>query len=122
MHEGPIGIGTRKQYSEVALSAGNVLSNEPGYYVDGSYGIRTENMVLVKEVKTKNSFGDKPYLGFENVTMVPYCRKLIDVSMLTESEKKWLNNHHADVLAKLKGFFEGDELTMAWLKRETEPF
>lgn len=65
MHEGPIGIGTRVQFSEVALAAGNVISNEPGFYEDGSFGIRIENIVVVKEVKTKHAFGDKPWLGFE---------------------------------------------------------
>ena len=88
VHEGPIGIGTRVQFSEVALSPGNVISNEPGFYVDGSFGIRIENIIMVREAKTKHSFGDKPYLGFEHVTMVPYCRKLIDASLLTDAEKK----------------------------------
>merc|ERR1711964_271440 len=69
---------------------GNVISNEPGYYEDGSFGIRIENIVMVKEAETKHKFGDKPYLGFEHVTMVPYCRKLIDESLLTRREKHWL--------------------------------
>lgn len=122
VHEGPIGIGTRSQYSEVSLSPGNVISNEPGYYEDGSFGIRCENIVMVKEVQTKHKFGEKPYLGFEHVTMTPYCRKLIDASLLTEEEKKWLNDYHTDVWNKTKGYFEGDEITTAWLKRETQPF
>jgi Xaa-Pro aminopeptidase len=117
-----MGIGTRIQYSEVALSAGNVISNEPGYYEDGAFGIRIENVVIVREVKTKHSFGDKPYLGFEHVTMVPYCRRLIDVSLLTDGEKKWLNDYNEDIWNKTKGFFENDKLTLAWLERETQPF
>jgi Xaa-Pro aminopeptidase len=119
VHEGPIGIGTRVQFAEVALAPGNVISNEPGYYEDGKFGIRIENVIIVKEVKTKHSFGDKPFLGFEHVTMVPYCRKLIDVSLLTKTEKTWLNSYHAEVLEKTQGFFENDDLTTAWLKRET---
>ncbi|KAI1497512.1 putative Xaa-pro aminopeptidase P [Biscogniauxia marginata] len=122
VHEGPIGIGTRVQFSEVALSPGNVISNEPGFYEDGSYGIRIENVVIVKEVQTKHKFGDKPYLGFEHVTMVPYCRKLIDASLLTPTEKKWLNDYNADILSKTKSYFENDKLTLAWLERETQPF
>lgn len=122
MHEGPIGIGTRVQYSEVPLSVGNVISNEPGFYEDGSFGIRIENIIMVREVETKNKFGDKPYLGFEHVTMVPYCRKLIDTKLLTETEKKWLNDYNAEIYEKTKGFFENDELTLAWLKKETQPF
>ncbi|KAL7905761.1 X-prolyl aminopeptidase [Trichoderma velutinum] len=120
VHEGPIGIGTRIQYTEVPLAPGNVISNEPGYYEDGRFGIRIENIVMVKEVKTKYSFGDKPFLGFEHVTMVPYCRNLIDESMLTGAEKAWLNASNAEILEKTKGFFEGDALTTAWLTRETQ--
>ncbi|KAI1129599.1 aminopeptidase-like protein [Nemania abortiva] len=122
VHEGPIGIGTRIQFSEVALAPGNVISNEPGFYEDGSFGIRIENIIMVKEVQTKHKFGDKPYLGFEHVTMVPYCRKLIDPDLLTAAEKQWLNDYNADIFEKTKGYFEKDELTLTWLKKETQPF
>ncbi|KAK1598806.1 metallopeptidase family M24 [Colletotrichum navitas] len=122
VHEGPVGIGTRVQFAEVALAPGNVLSIEPGFYEDGSYGIRIENVAMVTEVKTKHSFGDKPYLGFEHVTMVPYCRNLIEPSLLTAEEKAWLNAHHADILQKTKGYFQDDPLTLTWLTRETQPF
>ncbi|UNI19719.1 Xaa-Pro aminopeptidase [Purpureocillium takamizusanense] len=121
VHEGPIGIGTRVQYTEVPLAPGNVLSNEPGYYEDGKFGIRIENIMMVKEVKTEQCFGDKPYLGFEHVTMVPYCRNLMDTSLLTSAEKDWVNAYNAEILAKTKTFFESDPLTMAWLTRETQP-
>jgi Xaa-Pro aminopeptidase len=119
VHEGPIGIGTRVQYSEVSLAVGNVISNEPGYYEDGKFGIRTENIIMVKEVETKFRFGEKPYLGFEHVTQVPMCRKLIAVNLLTEGEKKYLNDYHQEVYEKTKGFFDGDEVTLNWLKKET---
>jgi len=106
----------------VPLAAGNVLSIEPGYYEDGAYGIRIENLAIVREVKTEYSFGDKPYLGFEHVTMVPYCRKLIDESLLTAEEKKWLNDSSKEILANTESFFKDDELTRSWLIRETQPF
>ncbi|KFY39396.1 hypothetical protein V494_03998 [Pseudogymnoascus sp. VKM F-4513 (FW-928)] len=122
VHEGPIGIGTRIQYTEVPLAVGNVISNEPGYYEDGSFGIRIENIILVTEAKTKHTFGEKPYLGFEHVTMVPYCRKLIDETLLTPKEKKWLNDYHTDIFAKTKGYFEAGSVTMKWLEREVQPF
>jgi Xaa-Pro aminopeptidase len=122
VHEGPIGIGTRVQFSEVALAPGNVISNEPGFYEDGSFGIRIENIIMVKEVKTKYSFGDKPYLGFEHVTMVPYCRKLIDTSLLTSAEKNWLNHYNKDIWNKTNSYFQDDKLSLAWLERETQPF
>ncbi|KAJ2895921.1 hypothetical protein MKZ38_006039 [Zalerion maritima] len=121
VHEGPIGIGTRVQYTEVPLAPGNVTSIEPGFYEDGSYGIRIENMAIVKEIESKLKFGDKPFLGFEHITMVPYCRKLIDCTLLTAPEKKWLNDHHAEIFEKTKDYFKYDELTMSWLKRETHP-
>ncbi|KAL9119682.1 MAG: hypothetical protein Q9187_003766 [Circinaria calcarea] len=122
VHEGPIGVGTRVQYTEVALSAGNVISDEPGYYEDGNFGIRIENIIMAREVKTTHSFGEKPWLGFEHVTMVPMCRKLIEPELLSEREKKWLNEYHTEVLEKTRGFFEGkDERTMKWLLRETQP-
>ncbi len=118
MHEGPIGIGTRIQFSEVPLSAGNVLSDEPGYYDDGNFGIRIENMFMVKEVETKHRFGDKPYFGFEHVTMVPMCRKLIDVGLLTEGEREWVNGYHREVMEKTGGLV--DERAKRWLERETK--
>ncbi|OLN81514.1 putative Xaa-Pro aminopeptidase P [Colletotrichum chlorophyti] len=121
VHEGPIGIGTRVQFAEVALAPGNVVSIEPGFYEDGSYGIRIENVAMVTEVKTKFSFGDKPYLGFEHVTMVPYCQNLIDPSLLTAEETAWLNAHNADIFDKTKDYFRNDPLTLAWLTRETQP-
>ncbi|KAI9147909.1 Xaa-Pro aminopeptidase P [Paramyrothecium foliicola] len=121
VHEGPIGIGTRIQHAEVALAPGNVISNEPGYYEDGNFGIRIENIIMVKETKTKHSFGDKPFLGFEHVTMVPYCQNLIDSNLLNETEKAWVNAYNREILDKTRSFFEQDPLTMAWLVRETQP-
>ncbi|KAF3770358.1 hypothetical protein M406DRAFT_87199 [Cryphonectria parasitica EP155] len=121
VHEGPIGIGTRKIYADVYISAGNVLSIEPGYYEDGEFGIRIENIAIVKEVETAFQLGDRPFLGFEHVTMTPYCRKLIDTNLLTQSEKDWLNDYHMEIYAKTKDFFKDDEFTLAWLKRETAP-
>jgi Xaa-Pro aminopeptidase len=118
---------------------GNVISNEPGYYEDGSFGIRIESeyflvsfhfvslliktdIIMVREVKTQHNFGDKPYLGFEHVTMTPMCRKLIDPALLSSEEKEWLNDYHSEVLEKTKSYFRDNELTMAWLKRETAPY
>ncbi|KAI9843452.1 MAG: hypothetical protein M1837_006298 [Sclerophora amabilis] len=121
VHEGPVGIGTRIQYSEVPLAAGNVISDEPGYYEDDKFGIRIENIIMAREAKTNHQFGDKPYLGFEHVTMVPMCRKLIDETLLTRGEEEWLNHYHAEVREKTKPFFEKDDRTLKWLMRETEP-
>lgn len=121
VHEGPIGIGTRIQYSEVPLSIGNVISNEPGYYEDDNFGIRIENVIMVQERKTKYRFGDKPYFGFEHVTMVPMCRKLVDVELLTTEEVAWLNAYHEEVLEKTKPLLK-DEISLKWLERECRKY
>ena len=80
------------------------------------------DMIMAREVETEHKFGDKPYLGFEHVTMVPMCRNLIDATLLTADEKDWLNKYHAEVLSKTKGFFDNDARTMNWLKLHTQPF
>ncbi|KAF3913722.1 hypothetical protein AA313_de0205486 [Arthrobotrys entomopaga] len=122
VHEGPQGIGTRIQLSEVALELGNVLSNEPGYYEDGKFGIRIENIIMVVPKKTKHSFGEKPYWGFETVTMVPLCRKLVDVKLLTPDEKQYINDYHKQVWDNTNGLLKDDERALKWLKREIEEY
>lgn len=76
---------------------------------------------MAKETSTTHNFGDKPWLTFEHVTMVPMCRKLIDTSLLTTDEKKWLDDYHKEVWEKTHGYFTDDERTTKWLKRETQP-
>ncbi|KAL3471405.1 hypothetical protein BJX99DRAFT_250495 [Aspergillus californicus] len=114
VHEGPVGIGTRVQYTEVPLAPGNVISDEPGFYEDGKFGIRIENIIMVREVQTTHNFGERPWLGFEHVTMCPIGLNLIEPSLLGESEIKWVNDYHAEVWEKTHKYFEGDELTQAW--------
>ncbi|RAK88699.1 hypothetical protein BO79DRAFT_148364 [Aspergillus costaricaensis CBS 115574] len=97
VHEGPMGIGTRVQYTEVPIAAGNVISDEPGFYEDGKFGIRIENVIMAREVQTTHKFGEKPWLGFEHVTMAPLGRNLINASLLSEHEIKWVNDYHAEV-------------------------
>ncbi|KAL2818455.1 hypothetical protein BDW59DRAFT_175187 [Aspergillus cavernicola] len=100
VHEGPVGIGTRVQYTEVPLAPGNVISDEPGFYEDGKFGIRIENIIMVREVQTTHKFGDRPWLGFEHVTMCPIGLNLIEPSLLGDSEIKWVNEYHAEVWEK----------------------
>ena len=66
---GPHGIGVRIAYNAAALKPGMTISNEPGYYADGRFGIRIESIVLVRDAQTPNNFGDKGYFGFEHITM-----------------------------------------------------
>lgn len=121
VHEGPHGIGFRPHFNDTALKAGMTVTDEPGYYEDGEFGIRIENVLIVKKVETPNNFGGRGYLGFEHVTFVPICLNLIDVELLSPSEKKWTNAYHEECLANLAPLVEHNELATAWLKKETQP-
>ncbi|RXK37652.1 xaa-Pro aminopeptidase [Tremella mesenterica] len=122
VHEGPQGIGLRPAYNDHPLLAGNVISNEPGYYADGKFGIRIENVMIVKPSDTRNNFGGKGYLEFERVTMCPIQTKLIQHHLLLEWERKWINEYHNEVLEKLTPLLEqfDDSRALAWLRRECQ--
>ncbi|KAF8906752.1 Creatinase/aminopeptidase [Gymnopilus junonius] len=121
VHEGPHGIGTRITLNSAPLKAGMTISNEPGYYADGRFGIRIENVVLVREAKTPNNFGDKGYLRFENVTMSPIQKKLVDTSLLSGQEKKWLDSYHQETFEKVSPLLKNDLRALEWLRRECSP-
>ncbi|XP_006463697.1 hypothetical protein AGABI2DRAFT_187219 [Agaricus bisporus var. bisporus H97] len=121
VHEGPHGVGVRIAYNAVPLKAGMTLSNEPGYYEDGQYGVRLENIVLVKDVKLANNFANKGFLGFESVTMCPMHKKLMDMELLNVNEKKWVDNYHAQVWEKVSPLLKHDKRALEWLRRETAP-
>ena len=93
VHEGPQRIS--KKGSAVALVPGMIVSNEPGYYLAGQYGIRIENLVAV--VEAGKSAEGKPMLAFETLTLVPIDTRLVEVSMLSSSERNWLNAYHRRV-------------------------
>ncbi|KAJ3507038.1 hypothetical protein NLJ89_g6529 [Agrocybe chaxingu] len=118
VHEGPQGIGTRITLNSSPLKAGMTVSNEPGYYADGRFGIRIENIVLVRVAETPNNFGDKGYLGFEHVTLCPIHKKLIDVSLLSEAERRWLDDYHRETWEKVSPLLKNDERALKWLERE----
>ncbi|KAJ7676480.1 putative Xaa-Pro aminopeptidase P [Mycena rosella] len=118
VHEGPHGMGVRISYNSTPLKPGMTVSNEPGYYADGKFGIRIENIVLVRQADTPNNFGDKGFLGFEHVTMCPIQTKLIDKSIFTAEEVRWLNEYHAEILGKVSGLLKNDERALEWLKKE----
>jgi Xaa-Pro aminopeptidase len=120
VHEGPQRIspvGSSQSGGDEPLQAGMILSNEPGYYKAGEYGIRIENLVLVVD---KNVDGaDKEVLGFDTLTFVPIEPRLIDVAMLSNTEVEWLNDYHAEVLAKIGPQLQGED--KAWLERQCAP-
>ncbi len=107
-HEGPIQI--RMNEIPVDLEPGMVLSNEPGIYIEGKYGIRSENMLAVEKWKT-TEFGD--FYRFRNLTLFPFDKTLIDFSMLTQEEKQWLEDYHEEVKKRLNPLLSEKEI--AWL-------
>ena len=116
VHEGPQRIS--KSASDVALKLGMIVSNEPGYYKTGAYGIRIENLVVVQQAeKVKDS--NRSFLEFETLTVVPFDRRLIDVGLLSTSEKSWVDRYHARVRKCLED--KVDSETRAWLEQATQP-
>ncbi|WWC85559.1 uncharacterized protein L201_000423 [Kwoniella dendrophila CBS 6074] len=120
VHEGPQGVGQRPAYNEVALVEGMVISNEPGYYADGKFGIRIEGVDIIVRAETRNNFGGKGWLGMERITMCPIQTSLIEVGLLLPNEKEWLNDYHTEVLDKIGPLLKevGDERAIKWLNRE----
>ncbi len=122
VHEGPQGIAMMNRGGAMCstpIVPGMVLSNEPGYYHDGEFGIRIENLVYCVSKETR--YAGSKYYGFENLTFVPMDRRMIDVSLLSADELAWLNAYHAECLEKVKPLLEGDEVTTAWLEKNCAP-
>lgn len=112
VHEGPQRIA---KTGTVALEPGMILSNEPGYYAAGRYGIRIENLILVETCPIEG--GERPVFGFETLTLAPYDRRLIDVALLEPGERAWIDAYHARVREALSPLV--DEETRGWLERAT---
>mgnify|MGYP001455890166 CR=1 FL=1 len=114
VHEGPQRIS---RVSEVPLEPGMILSNEPGYYREGAFGIRLENLIVVQEAP---ALGDnRAQMAFETLTFVPFDRRLILGEELSPGERRWLDGYHAEVLEKLGKRVSG--ATLAWLKDACAP-
>jgi len=120
VHEGPQRIAMAaggQAGSDEPLQAGMILSNEPGYYKTGEYGIRIENLVLVEARDAPGA--EKPVLGFETLTFSPIDRRLIDVAMLSPGERQWMDTYHAKVLEIVGPQLDGD--AKAWLEAQCAP-
>lgn len=110
VHEGLARIAKQ---GNVPLEPGMLLSNEPGYYREGAFGIRLENLVFVTEpedVGGQPMMGDQPMMGFETITRAPFERRLLDLDLMTQAELDWLNAFHAKVLADIGPQLSGDDL------------
>ncbi|MCZ6721444.1 MAG: aminopeptidase family protein P [Proteobacteria bacterium] len=116
VHEGPQRIS--KLANDVALVPGMIVSNEPGYYKTGAYGIRIENLVVVTEPSSPPG-AERPVLGFETLTQAPIDRKLIDRTLLDAEEIAWLDGYHASVRESLTPLLEAE--TAEWLGSATRP-
>ena len=139
VHEGPISISPRWGNKEV-LKQGMVVSNEPGYYDDGRFGIRIENLLEIvafgkdddrddespgvngkeappaKKAKTEG----KKFLRFAKLTMIPIQKNLINLSLMTEAELDWLDAYHQEVLTKVAPLLEEGTPAMEWLRTSCE--
>ena len=115
VHEGPARIS---KLGTTALRRGMILSNEPGYYKAGAYGIRIENLVLVVEAAAVPG-AEKPLNAFETLTLAPIERRLIVANMLTPEETEWLDGYHARVAQTLSPLVDAE--TRAWLTAATRP-
>lgn len=115
VHEGPQGISKR---SHQALDPGMIVSNEPGYYKTGAYGIRIENLVVVAAADPVAG-GERPMLGFETITLAPIDRALIEPALMSDEETVWLDAYHARVRAALAPLLDG--AAAEWLDAATRP-
>ena len=112
VHEAPQRISKKSMFPSVELLPGMILSNEPGYYKEGEYGIRIENIIVVKEDKENQ-------LTFENITWAPIDMELINSDMLSKKELNWLNDYHSKVFENISGFLTLEEKN--WLQKVTKP-
>ena len=131
VHEGPHSISPRWANKEV-LKKGMVVSNEPGYYEDGNFGIRIENLLEITYVKPEHNVAtngddsdeaaspDKKFLKFDKLTMIPIQKNLIDVDLMSDEELDWLDAYHELVMEKVSPLIEEDSPAMAWLKKSCE--
>ena len=108
VHEGPQSIS--KNLNSVKLEPGMIISNEPGFYRNGKFGIRIENLVLVKESQLKN------FLEFETLSLFPYEKRLIEFNLLNESQKKWIRRYHKEIFSKVSTYL--DMRHKIWLKKK----
>jgi Xaa-Pro aminopeptidase len=114
VHEGPQSISRR---SNIPLEVGMIVSNEPGYYREGAFGIRIENLITV--IHAPQGVDDRDMHAFETLTLVPFDRRLIHASLLSGDERDWIDRYHRDTLALLGADVDGD--VAEWLTSACAP-
>lgn len=117
VHEGPHSISPRTGSDDVDLRPGMTVTDEPGYYEDGKFGIRIENVLVVTEKRCREEFV-KMY-GFDTITLVPIQHSLIDLELITGEEREWINAYHQECWEKVSGLLEGR--AKEWLFSSTRP-
>ncbi len=115
VHEGPASLSRAGRMAP--LAAGMILSDEPGFYLPGGYGIRLENLLLVQQASFPDS--KKPFLRFETLTLAPFDRRLIDRALLDDAETAWIDAYHARVLREIGPALERAE--REWLEQACAP-
>ena len=115
VHEGPVSLSRAAR--PVPLAPGMILSNEPGFYAPGEYGIRIENLLLVRQAAFPSA--SKPFLEFETLSLAPIDQRLIDASLLTTTERAWLDAYHDRVLREVEPYLGAQEA--AWLAAACAP-
>lgn len=118
VHEGPHSIS--RVLNPQPLLPGMIVSNEPGFYLPGDFGIRIENLLLVVERTDMKHFGGRGFLGFEKLTLIPIQKKLMDVKLFTSVEVDWINAYHARVWEEVSPLLT-TERARAWLRTSTSP-
>ncbi|KAF8530500.1 Creatinase aminopeptidase [Hysterangium stoloniferum] len=116
VHEGPLYFGRN-----VAFEVGHVISNEPGFYLEGEFGIRIESVLQVKRIQTKHQFQGNIWLGFERLTVVPIQVKMIKAALLSKEERAWVRNHNEECRQKLEPLLRDDSRALRWLRKECQP-
>jgi len=118
VHEGQLRIDPGRAFDKSPFVAGQVISNEPGFYWEGHFGIRTETILAVQEVKTRCDFGEKKWLGFERITQIPIDKRLVKWSLMEKTERKWLKDHNRQCRDILLPLLNTDKRARRWLRRQ----
>ncbi|KCV68532.1 hypothetical protein H696_04824 [Fonticula alba] len=122
VHEGPHGIGPRQAYGDTPLAEGMLVTNEPGYYHDGSFGIRIENVLRIHRATPANNFGNTGFLAFEPLTLVPVQRDLLILEQLSPEERSHLNAYHLRCREEVGARFADRSCPgYRWLMEQTVP-